>query len=93
MRLMIEQSAVNKWNKQIYLKATEQIRSLKFFMILQVKVKISYIYSNVEYANFNTVVKVRLLLTSAWTTIENMSNQKKSALACMHLSEFNYIFQ
>ena len=62
-------------------------------MILQVKVKISYIYSNVEYANFNTVGKVRLLLTSARTTIENMSNQKKSALACMHLNEPNHIFQ
>ena len=46
-------------------KNTEQIRSLKFFIILHVKVKISYIHFNVEYANFNTLEKMRLLLTSA----------------------------
>ena len=45
-------------------------------MILHVKVKISYIYSNVEYANFNKLENVRLLLTSASATIEKMPNQK-----------------
>ena len=35
-----------------------------FKMILHVKVKISHIYSNVEYVNFNRLEKGKLLLTS-----------------------------
>ena len=65
----------NETNKHIR-KNTEQIRSLKFFIILHVKRKISYIHFNVEYANFSALEKMRLLLTSAWTTIKKMPNQK-----------------
>ena len=59
-------------------KNTEQIRSLKFFIILHVKVKISYIHFNVEYTNFNTLEKMRLLLTSAWTTIKRCQIRKSN---------------
>ena len=44
---------INKWYKKIYSWITEQIQPLKSFMILPVKVKILYIYANVEYANSN----------------------------------------
>ena len=67
---------VNKRSEQKYWKVTEQIRSLKVFKILHVKVKSSYIYSNIGYAKFNALEKVRLLLTCAWATIEKMPNEK-----------------
>ena len=85
--------AVSKWKKQAHSKITENIRSLQFFMILHVKVKISYIYPNAEYANFNTLVKVRLLLTPVWTTLEKVPNQKKSISTFKHFSEPKYNFQ
>ena len=45
-------------------------------MTLHVNVRTSPIYSNVEYANFNELEKVRLPLTSASKTIEKMPIQK-----------------
>ena len=67
--LKIEQSLLQKVKQkfqkfQTHSKVTEKIKSLKFFMVLHVKMKVSFIYSNMEYANLNTLEKMRLLATS-----------------------------
>ena len=63
---------------------------INFFMILYVKVKVSYIYSNVDYINFSALEKVRLLLTAAWTIID--SKLEKLISACKHFNKHNNNF-
>ena len=46
-------------------KQTNIFKISKIFMILHVTVKISYIYSNVKYENYNSLEKVKLLLRLA----------------------------
>ena len=49
---------------KVVCKNNENDKQCVFKMILHVKVKISHIYSNVEYVNFNRLEKGKLLLTS-----------------------------
>ena len=46
-----------------------------------------------ENANFNTLKKVRLPLTSAWKTTEKNAKSEKSVLVCKHFNETEHNFQ
>ena len=61
-------------------------------MILNVKEKILYIYSNVEYANFNALEKVRLFFNTCLKNHRKDAKSEKSILACKHLNEPNHNF-
>ena len=90
---------VNKWNKQTYSRVTEQIRSLKFFMIFYVKdLRCKWSYMHLIYLLPCRICKFQYVGKSETTFNIRLNNHRKDAtseesiLACKHFNECNHNF-
>ena len=73
-------------------KLTEQIRSVKFFMILHVKVKISYLLQ-CQICKLHYVRKSETIFNIRMNNNRKDVKSEKSILTCKHFNERNHSFQ